>query len=1402
MEPIYRSWAPRFLVVAVATAVFATALVGLAFSGDVLAQASPADTDPPFEIEDFSGVSFTLKSSRPAACSAYQQPGALWDSKTVGSSTVCLAISQGSSLVSDATMLMAVPGHTGEFWKRIAKNRYLKLVFSLGGVKHICITFVATQLSGSFNCVLAQRNTDGYGFRTTSISSGSVISSLDLVTGPSLQTLFVAAGLPLVFDHFNGYEMRVDQSYSAGGSVSSPLIKRWCGTTYTYGTSESVAPTFNNMCITPATDTGYGVGGRAGVVQIGISSLVKQLLDNNPIPLSQALSLSYSFILQDGTTIPRTNSISCGTTMQLGTGFVFQCDTRTTAYADDSSLPQSNIVGIRMRHFSTDEPQPPTVRVARLEVTQGVQDWNNSLALVRNKHTAVRVFMETDVGTERTITADLHGRRVSGAAFAKPKVRPKNSALSTRIQSNVATRRGDINSSLNFILPAEWINLPSNVELELEVRFAAGVRYVCSVGCKVKVSFTEVDPPNIVMVPVPVANDNDTPDDTSDDTPDWPTTRAMIEQFNRIESIMPFPSLAYSSIGGETPIEVTNRGNQIVNVDFGPFARNTTFSDVLDGLNNIQIETLKEDEDDEEDPELEDIYLGVLAGSAEAFNEQRDRIIGRAYIGGNAGAWFTEGIDGLPSTNTGAHYGRFRNVGGHELGHALGEQHAADEDKDGQADDPDTTDDPDDHFEGECGEQTGGTVSYDYMRSVTLGDGSTAERPVLGPLGNVNTEVWGLDTRYVDRSFRGSHAYETIYDNLVVINPREVFSFMSYCQPVDTTSQGTWMDAFHHDRIISRYDASSSQPSSRQAESEKKNSSVPSDMFAGSLELSSSGAVTSAEFEPVFSRDRTPVISGSGEYVLELRNTSGEVVRSVPFDAYEAFAILSSGDNAQSRVERRAGFAFIVSDPPAYESFAVIRDGVEIASVSRSQNAPSISVSGPSTGAEFKDGGTVDVSWAGSDTDGDELVYRVYYSTDGGASYRILSPETEASRKSFPVEMLEGSPQARIGVSASDGTRSVFVETSVFSVEGHVPEVWIESPFTGAVLAEEQGFVLDASAYDTEDGILFASAYNWRSSIDGNLGNDKYIVLSAADLTPGDHTITVTVTDSDQMTASASVGITISAVNTMPVANDDIATVAAGSSAFIDVRSNDIDTEGDADPQSFIITSQPTLGTAETTISPQGVLGIRYTSRTKGIDALSYQICDTVERCSKAQVRIAACTHIGTLGDDILSGTSGDDVICGLGGNDTIDGRAGDDIIDAGPGDDTVYGGAGDDTIYGRLGNDFILGHRGNDFIHGELGDDIIYGGGGYDTIFGEDGADELYGEADNDVLRGGDGPDKIHGGRGDDAIFGGEGDDTIRGNAGIDIIYPGAGNNTVLGTSQDDTVIEDSVQQQLLDSG
>jgi hypothetical protein len=66
---------------------------------------------------------------------------------------------------------------------------------------------------------------------------------------------------------------------------------------------------------------------------------------------------------------------------------------------------------------------------------------------------------------------------------------------------------------------------------------------------------------------------------------------------------------------------------------------------------------------------------------------------------------------------------------------------------------------------------------------------------------------------------------------------------------------------------------------------------------------------------------------------------------------------------------------------------------------------------------------------------------------------------------------------------------------------------------------------LEATAFDWEDGAITAQdQLSWRSDLDGPLGRGAWIVPQ---LSPGQHTVSVTVRDSSGMRAVKSVRVTV-----------------------------------------------------------------------------------------------------------------------------------------------------------------------------------------------------------------------------------------------------------------------------------
>lgn len=88
---------------------------------------------------------------------------------------------------------------------------------------------------------------------------------------------------------------------------------------------------------------------------------------------------------------------------------------------------------------------------------------------------------------------------------------------------------------------------------------------------------------------------------------------------------------------------------------------------------------------------------------------------------------------------------------------------------------------------------------------------------------------------------------------------------------------------------------------------------------------------------------------------------------------------------------------------------------------------------------------------------------------------------------------------------------------------------------------------------------------------------------------------------------------------------------------------------------------------------------------------------------------ISACTLVGTMKDDVVTGGSRRDVICG---------RQGDDVLAGAGGGDRIEGGDGSDRITGGPGRDRLLGEGGPDRIFARDGErDVVVCGGNVDRV-------------------------------------------------------------------------------------
>ena len=199
----------------------------------------------------------------------------------------------------------------------------------------------------------------------------------------------------------------------------------------------------------------------------------------------------------------------------------------------------------------------------------------------------------------------------------------------------------------------------------------------------------------------------------------------------------------------------------------------------------------------------------------------------------------------------------------------------------------------------------------------------------------------------------------------------------------------------------------------------------------------------------------------------------------------------------------------------------------------RSEGVPQVQFTGAVAQGDVSGNGKVLVSWSAIDIDGDDLQYYLTFSNDGvnvtplASGIRATEFEVDLSKL---ARLRDG--QGFFELRASDGLNTTLVRSSTlkgsntfFADAGNSPWVFICTPDEGKNYKKGASVAFHSSSWDLEDRGLTNPAITWTSSLDGAIGTGRMIMN--AGLSVGSHVITVTATDSDAMTATDTVNITI-----------------------------------------------------------------------------------------------------------------------------------------------------------------------------------------------------------------------------------------------------------------------------------
>lgn len=688
---------------------------------------------------------------------------------------------------------------------------------------------------------------------------------------------------------------------------------------------------------------------------------------------------------------------------------------------DQTTLLYEAFLPVHLLWAGSGPPPGPDMRIDAIEVTQAVQDLNNSVDLVAGKRTYVRLHVSSPVNIG-DVYATLRGRR--GWISLAPTLSPGNPGGDITVRTS--PDRGQINDSFWFELPSGWTaagNLTLTARLDpnnakFDPNTADNVQ-------SVTVNFLPTPPLRLRLLNVQYTAGGNT----------------YLAASNHLDALESWLRRAYPI----SSLQVTR----------------TTFVYPTNGLPNV--DTLHSW-----------LALGKLLRIL--FTGEDSRVVYYGVV--DDGGGFMRGkAAGIPSTVAAGPSGSstwgwdfdgsYNDwYGGHEIGHTRGRYHA--------------------EF---CG--AGGGAAYPYPNgriSPTL-SGSTAlygfditTRAIYGP-------DWTDVMTYCSQEWVSDFTYEGIRSYLV-----------------GTGLEGAQPQTVHANDFL---------------------------IVVGLADLDAHTA--NLESVQKISQEADAPLPVAGEWSLVLLDASNQELASYPFAPQELT------DDAES-----PGHPGVISEIVPWTAGAVkveIRyNGDVVASRSASANPPGVTVTSPGPGEVIHDG-PFTLTWSGSDPDGDPLTYSVLYSNDEGATWETLAAGLQATELNLNTDTLPGG-SGLLRVIADDGFLTGMGTSGAFSVPLHAPSAQILQPSPDQVFFPTQLVTLQASAYDLEDGTLGDAAFQWSSSIDGDLGSGAS--LSTAELSTGQHLITLTVTDSHGNFSQVTRTITIAADSMPEAVNLDVSPFTVG----------------------------------------------------------------------------------------------------------------------------------------------------------------------------------------------------------------------------------------------------------------
>lgn len=744
-----------------------------------------------------------------------------------------------------------------------------------------------------------------------------------------------------------------------------------------------------------------------------------------------------------------------------------------------------------------------TVEITHVEITQGLQDFDQSIPLIARRDTLIRVYIEADEDI-----GPIGGHVLLSGSYMDGPIPESFSDVAAiplaechPIDAEPDQFRTDLGTSFNFILPPKLLNHAPMGEWDLEIELdPAGLLAIDDrSGLVHTTSFGMDTVPPICIISRPLLTTDD--DDMNLRGPSAIPGDVM----NRAVALLPTH-------------EIINipKGSMLTRSGSSPFHFDPDKSyDTFRMLSRLQASNVLSSRPDE----CKDAGAPVLH-YAIAHEDTRDTGRGGVAFRGRSAGSFRMGLserieyNNPPSGTTLAH----------EIGHNLGRRHV----NCGGPDDvdPDYPHDP-------CFISTVSSTAFFGVDLYT----PTAPR-VIDPGVHDTSDIPTDLLAYGNARWPSDYNWMAMYDELM-----------------DQKAQ------FEERRNAPVYLASSDDIAAAWMESWKGESGREI-IFSAIVDPGVEGEIDilmpvnpttmGEEARAELALATREALGKETRFMVELLDGNDEVILEVP---------LEDGFVDDTLTPDNRLLTALLPKPDGLESLRLVDQskGTELARADRSPNAPEVVLLHPEENDVVEDELVID--WDASDPDGNDLEVAVQYSADDGETWTALALNAGEAPAMIDISTMQGGiDTVRLRLIVSDGFNTTEVVSDPFTVVPRDPITKISRPADGVEVHLGTPIFARSQSFDPEDGVLRGDALVWELEDHGEVGTGETVLLT--DLALGTHRLILTATDSDGQESTDEIDIH---VVTAPATRDDVLRVITGRTSFTEGMGLDRNLDGTVD---------------------------------------------------------------------------------------------------------------------------------------------------------------------------------------------------------------------------------------------